>query len=1018
MAMEVEDPFPDELVLPETVLTMLDWPLPPPVEALLQEICREQSQEPPDAEVRRRLADIGEDGAIKILKRISCCTIKHLSSFIIYMVNRYPECISEDNRRRSHESTPPLSRSFSPLGVQVEGLNPLKAKRRLSFYSEPPPECSERGSSGMISEQLKLLSQLEFRKLFLILSYIGSRKKLEDVVSPNEAADILGIWGNLPMTEFESRIWNAYGRQNYDGDRPKYLDWDSGKTHMYYCNVDQGGNCTFKGVRLTTTRTHLQRALGDENVLCVRFPAENECCPKMIADEGILVGLRRYRFFVYKDEKEKKKNLEERKKDPTLLKCYFISIVERSNIGPCEDGRRPYTFSEKKINEARSQFMHVHTVPSIAKYIARFSLILSKTIKFPIDLANVDIQDIEDIPCRDANGHIVYDQDGEPRIHTDGTGYISEDLALKCPKGFRSAKFISDGNFEQFQGFTELEDTNMEGIQYWNREPPPLLMQFRMFNNGRAIKGTLLINKQIGPGKIQIRPSMVKVEKDPKILATSTFNSLEIVAISHKPRRANLSKFLILLLSYGGVPEEYFLALMKSAWEEIKTIYTDKRAALRAAVRYGETDNEFTTAKLISSGVPMDEPYLQDCLSRLANMEKDNLKTGKLPTSDSYYLMGTADPTGTLNSDEVCVILDNGHVTGKVLVYKHPGLHFGDIHIMNAKYVEELNHIVGNAKYGIFFSTKGPISAASEIANSDFDGDMYWVSMNPQLLTYYKASEPWSRIHAVPKAVTKRPSEFMPDELEYELLRVFLEGKKLGNNMAVAADGWLACMDQFLTLGNNCTKEKPADLKRKILHLIDLYYEALDAPKTGKTVNIPRKLMPEKYPHYMERRPSYQSTSVLGKLYDYKEPSIAEEDSQKEIWKLPCFEVEVPETCLSLWKERYHKEYLPEMSEAMNCGPPKSEARKVAANNVMKKYKQLLYEARDFEESRRKDDDIFNEALAIYHVCYDYAKMSNDARKCGFAWRVAASALCKYHAFKQKDRPILILPSILQEILR
>nr|GLL39727.1 probable RNA-dependent RNA polymerase 5 [Ipomoea trifida] len=915
MAMEVEDPFPDELVLPETVLTMLDWPLPPPVEALLQEICREQSQEPPDAEVRRRLADIGEDGAIKILKRISCCTIKHLSSFIIYMVNRYPEFISEDNRRRSHESTPPLSRSFSPLGVQVEGLHPLKAKRRLSFCSEPPPECSERGSSWMISEQLKLLSQLEFRKLFLILSYIGSRKKLEDVVSPNEAADILGIWGNLPMTEFESRIWNAYGRQNYDGDRPKYLDWDSGKTHMYYCNVDQGGNCTFK----------------------------------------------------------------------------------------------------------------------------------------------------------DANGHIVYDQDGEPRIHTDGTGYISEDLALKCPKGFRSAKFISDGNFEQFQGFTELEDTNMEGIQYWNREPPPLLMQFRMFNNGRAIKGTLLINKQsivygapglpkpfgqalrwilkgliglwdnkitldeirewaspgglrleglIGPGKIQIRPSMVKVEKDPKILATSTFNSLEIVAISHKPRRANLSKFLILLLSYGGVPEEYFLALMKSAWEEIKTIYTDKRAALRAAVRYGETDNEFTTAKLISSGVPMDEPYLQDCLSRLANMEKDNLKTGKLPTSDSYYLMGTADPTGTLNSDEVCVILDNGHVTGKVLVYKHPGLHFGDIHIMNAKYVEELNHIVGNAKYGIFFSTKGPISAASEIANSDFDGDMYWVSMNPQLLTYYKASEPWSRIHAVPKAVTKRPSEFMPDELEYELLRVFLEGKKLGNNMAVAADGWLACMDQFLTLGNNCTKEKPADLKRKILHLIDLYYEALDAPKTGKTVNIPRKLMPEKYPHYMERRPSYQSTSVLGKLYDYKEPSIAEEDSQKEIWKLPCFEVEVPETCLSLWKERYHKEYLPEMSEAMNCGPPKSEARKVAANNVMKKYKQLLYEAGDFEESRRKDDDIFNEALAIYHVCYDYAKMSNDVRKCGFAWRVAASALCKYHAFKQKDRPILILPSILQDILR
>lgn len=78
---------------------------------------------------------------------------------------------------------------------------------------------------------------------------------------------------------------------------------------------------------------------------------------------------------------------------------------------------------------------------------------------------------------------------------------------------------------------------------------------------------------------------------------------------------------------------------------------------------------------------------------------------------------------------------------------------------------------------------------------------------------------------------------------------------------------------------------------------------------------------------------------------------------------------------------------------------------------------QLLYNAHDFEDSTRKIEDIFNEALAIYHVCYDYAKRVNDIGKCGFAWKVAASALSKYHALKQKDRPFLILPSILQDIL-
>lgn len=67
------------------------------------------------------------------------------------------------------------------------------------------------------------------------------------------------------------------------------------------------------------------------------------------------------------------------------------------------------------------------------------------------------------------------------------------------------------------------------------------------------------------------------------------------------------------------------------------------------------------------------------------------------------------------------------------MVYRYPGLHFGDIHVLNAVYLKELEDVVGNAKFGIFFSTKGLRSVASEIANGDFDGDMYWVSKNNQV---------------------------------------------------------------------------------------------------------------------------------------------------------------------------------------------------------------------------------------------------------------------------------------------
>jgi len=37
---------------------------------------------------------------------------------------------------------------------------------------------------------------------------------------------------------------------------------------------------------------------------------------------------------------------------------------------------------------------------------------------------------------QDTDGNIVYDKDDKPHIHTDGTGFISEDLGLLCPHNF------------------------------------------------------------------------------------------------------------------------------------------------------------------------------------------------------------------------------------------------------------------------------------------------------------------------------------------------------------------------------------------------------------------------------------------------------------------------------------------------------------------------------------------------------------------------------------------------------
>lgn len=73
---------------------------------------------------------------------------------------------------------------------------------------------------------------------------------------------------------------------------------------------------------------------------------------------------------------------------------------------------------------------------------------------------------------------------------------------------------------------------------------------------------------------------------------------------------------------------------------------------------------------------------------------------------------------------------------GDVLVYRHPGLHFGDIHVLKAVYKEEMEGFIGNSRHAIFFSTRGSSSAAYEMATGDFDGDLYWISWNPEVCIF------------------------------------------------------------------------------------------------------------------------------------------------------------------------------------------------------------------------------------------------------------------------------------------
>uniref|UniRef100_A0A0E0BYM5 RNA-dependent RNA polymerase n=1 Tax=Oryza meridionalis TaxID=40149 RepID=A0A0E0BYM5_9ORYZ len=800
----------------------------------------------------------------------------------------------------------------------------------------PPAICPDTANvlREVVSPQMLALGELEFRKIFMIFAYLSWNKKgvkpplstpksskIEDVLSVNSIRSLK----SMSMVQFESRIWSTFGHENISSsDRAKNLDSGPGMSKVYRCNVEIRGGTVVK----------------------------------IFKDGG-------------KENKMKEENREEEnKKCTSSVRCYFVRTESGWNMD------EPYILSGRTIGQARDLFMHIRTVLTLAKYMLRFALIVSKTITLDVDLSEVLVKLIDDEPCLDI---------------------------VDCA----ASKLMGSNNTTEY----------------------PLLIQLRMFYNGSAVKGTVLVDKRLPPRTIHIRPSMLKIKTYPELSGVQSVNSLdivsarnakkslsgvqsvnsfEIVSTSNRSGRTFTSNNLIALLHYGGVPEEFFMELLQTAIEEADNARFDYAGALNVAFNYADMEDSMP-ARMILSGIPLEESYLQSRLDFMSLQERKGIKNGKIPIDDCYYLMGTADPTGKLGPNEVCVILDYGQVSGDVLVYKYPGLHPGDIHVLKATYSSDIEKVVGNSKHAILFPTTGQRSLADEMANSDFDGDIYWVSLNPKLLEHFKPSKPW--VPAITPNGTKQkgPEDFNESELERVLFHEFLKTRFAPSYArAMAATNWLVYMDRLLTVSLDESEKKL--IEKKMLKLVDLYYLALDAPKMGNKVNIPRDLMVKQYPHFMDRSPSYHSSSILGKIYDKAgdpKPLRSDNVQPTSISSLPCFaERDVPPAIKQLWQHRY-KEYLAD-SSLLYAEEADEEEKKIKFRELYEKYKHLLYGASEFEETPRDLDDVFSEACAIYQIAYEKARSANNVARCGFAWKVAGRALCHLYTVKNEGNAVMV----------
>ncbi|KAG0562111.1 hypothetical protein KC19_9G119100 [Ceratodon purpureus] len=889
-----------------------------------------------------------------------------------------------------------------PLDPQSPNLAP---KRELPQENVHPKECVFRykdcanhgESCGELSDPLvaQLYGELSFTKRFLILDHC---KEGQNYPSPKE----LEVFKRLEVEEVDNRLFHASSHPDHIVQR----DWKKlGNGHLVFtCNVSHSGKCEFTGPRFENGGTPLQHAFGENNVLVVKFEDTKKDSHiildryRCLARHGIRCGLKRFFFFAFKDAESKKKQGVS-KKNTYGCKAFFVALESSASADTQHEMKRFET-----IAKARNFVMHP-TVPTLSKAISRLQLVLSQTTQIPLDFSKVHIKRIKDIPCLDKDGNEVHDANGKLLIHTDGGGFISKNLAKLCQD-------------EVVKGIKQTDKSDLREKQEY-----PLMMQVRLFLEGNLWKGVLVVDLKLPDNTIVVRPSMLKVERD-ESLSTDTFNSLELCNTSRKPMDAKLFQHLILLLRVGGVKEETLLNYVETSMEKLRGYFTGSKEALTVAARNIDFHHsgQLACEMLLSGLEPSQEPFLQKVISEMIKYELKNYSLGKVPVRDTAYLMGCADPTGRLERNQVVIIMGNGTriCREKVLVYKPPGLHPGDVHVFEATWIKEIEAHIGTGTYGIIFSTKGARSVTDEMAGSDLDGDQYWVSWNPELVDSFKPSPPWEAPNLIEE---KQPLPRPTTEDEFETLHFekFIQTKFDPSIIkGWAANTWLVLMDH--TMSANVEIQAQRYAKEHLLTLVNLFYESLDAEKSGKEIRWPNQIHNDLYPHFLEknkdetsqdsskprsnwlasssRKPAktydeYTSTSILGRIYDLVKKEDLDKAVNVDVNKV--FEYDGYRDYYGYWSKHVN-EYGKRTRTMLNAVKLGSfidqEFRNCACDNVLAEYK------KKFLGEGKSNEQLLKEASAIYTAVYGKAVIK-ESLALQFAWKIAGPQLCEIFANKR-----------------
>ncbi|XP_078446619.1 RNA-dependent RNA polymerase 6 [Wolffia australiana] len=435
-------------------------------------------------------------------------------------------------------------------------------------------------------------------------------------------------------------------------------------------------------------------------------------------------------------------------------------------------------------------------------------------------------------------------------VFSDGIGKVSPDLALKVAAHLHL------------------------------RYDPPSAYQIRF----GGCKGVIAVwpssgsNTDSGP-KLFLRPSMKKFE---------TGHSVIEVASWTRPQPGFLNRQIVTLLSCLGVGDDVFAAMQEEHLRRLDEMVVEAgTAAEMVAASCG--DGGAVPGLMLGAGFrPETEPHLRGMLACIRSAQlRDLMKKTRIFVPGGRWLMGCLDELGVLDQGQCFVQVSSPSleraffsqhgrrfevgtqpqrrvVTGTVAIAKNPCLHPGDVRILEAVNVPELHHLVDC----LVFPQRGERPHCNEASGSDLDGDLYFVTWEEQLLPPGRRSFP--------------PMDYQPDKPSDAPRRIdpkdvveFFMKSMINENLGQICHAHVVQADRspFGAADAQCLK------------LAELAAQAVDFPKTGKAVKMPRELRPKLYPDFMEKPPylTYQSEKILGRLYRQMRSFLSNDHCEKDL---------------------------------------------------------------------------------------------------------------------------------------